>query len=223
MNAKELLNTPPVIHDDLFSEQNLKDIYAIVEETTTLGESEGDKYKYFFIHQNGMQRLPLPKHDGKGYVGNDARVDVLLQDLRNRISHILGKEIKNLGGYFARYSRESGFFPGLPPHLDEAKFGENYRMSLTSKLKSTVEWDVGVEKNRWSLKDNQVLFFSANLYPHWRPRIVEFSKEDFYDIMVLHFDFVGTTEWPIDQEYFDKKDSMYRDMDLRQWHDHTEQ
>ena len=223
MNTKELLSSKPILCNNFVTQDNLKIIYKIINEALQKGESEGNKYKYFFINDNGMHRfLFLPSHN-KGYNIEPTILDDLIRQLQEQISNFLGKEVINISGYFGRYCKDSGFIPQLKPHIDEANFGELYRMSLTSRLKSTIEWDVGVEKERWELKENSALFFSANLYQHWRPFHINFNDTDYYDIMVLHFDFKDVEPWFIDQEYFDKKNGIMSTKSDKIWYDNTKQ
>lgn len=223
MGAKELLDAKPILKNNFFSEENTKVIYKIVNDAIISGESQGKKYKYFFANNNGMHILRFNTKNNTEYLTDKLSMSLLLERLQEQVSVSLKKEVINIGGYFGRYSKESGFTPMLEPHIDEAKIGEQYRMALTSKLKSSLDWDILVEKEKYRLEENSALFFSANLKIHCRPKEINFSKEDYYDILVLHFDFKDADPCPIDQEYLNKKASIHDDKELKIWYDSTRQ
>jgi hypothetical protein len=222
MSTKELLSAKPTLENNFFSKENIEIIYKIVNDAIKNGESQGNKYKHFFINNNGMHILKFST-DNNEYLADPSIIILTLKQLQETITNLFGKEIINLSGYFGRYSKDSGFDPRLEPHIDEANIGEQYRMSLTSKLRSSLEWDILVEKERYKLEENSALFFSANLNIHCRPKEIQFNKEDYYDIIVLHFDFKNTEPWLIDQEYFNKKEAILNDKELRMWYDSTKQ
>jgi hypothetical protein len=224
MNTKELLDAKPILKNSFFSEEtHLELIYKIVNDAIIDGESQGEKYKHFFVNNNGMHILRLNTNNSAEYLADKSLMSLLLEQLQEQVSVFLKKEVINISGYFGRYSKDSGFAPRLEPHVDEAKIGEQYRMALTSRLKSSIEWDILVEKERYKLEENSALFFSANLKIHCRPKEINFSKEDHYDILVLHFDFKDADPWLIDQEYLNKKAAILDDKELRTWYDSTRQ
>lgn len=222
-NTKDRLSKSPTLYENFFSNNDIEIIYKIVDEAIKDGELEGNKYKHFFVNNNGMHILRFSdSRKCQTYLSEPLLMDNLLMALQDKISVFFNEEAVSIGGYFGRYSRDSGFTPMLEPHIDEAKIGENYRMSLTSRLKSTLEWDIMIESDRLKLKENSALFFSSNIHTHWRPQ-KEFNKNDYYDIMVLHFDFKKYEKYPIDEEYFDKKEKILNDKNLRMWYHSTNQ
>lgn len=224
MNTKELLDAQPILQNNFFLEdKHLKLIYKIVDDAIISGESQGKKYKHFFANNNGMHILLFNTENNKEYLTDKLSMSLLLERLQEQVSVSLKKEVINISGYFGRYSKESGFTPMLEPHIDEAEIGEQYRMAFTSRLKSSLDWDILVEKERYRLEENSALFFSANLKIHCRPKKINFSKEDYYDILVLHFDFKDADPCPIDQEYLNKKASIHDDKELKIWYDSTRQ
>lgn len=223
MGAKELLDAKPILKNNFFSEENTKVIYKIVNDALINGEPHGKKYKHFFINNNGMHILNLNINNNAEYLSDKSLMSLLLEKLQKQISIFLEREVINISGYFGRYSKDSEFIPMLEPHIDEAKIGEQYRMALTSRLKSSLEWDIFVEKERYKLEENSALFFSANLKTHCRPKEINFNEEDYYDILVLHFDFKDEDSWPIDQEYLNKKAAILDDKELKTWYDSTRQ
>jgi hypothetical protein len=221
--TKELLDAKPILKNNFFSEENTKLIYQIVNDALVSGESHKERYKHFFINNNGMHILYLNTNNNAEYLSDKSSMSLLLEKLQEQISIFLEKEVINVSGYFGRYSKDSGFTPFLVPHVDEAKIGEQYRMSLTSKLKCSIEWDNLVEKERYKLEENSALFFSSNLKIHCRPKEINFNKEDYYDILVLHFDFKDADPWLIDQEYLNRKAAIEDDKELKTWYDSTRQ
>ena len=211
-----LLNSDPILYHNFFLKEDFEEIYNIVNAAIEDGNLKKNKYKNFIVKNNGMHVLLFSDNPiGPKFLNNSSAMFDLLIRLQDRISNIFQKEAVEISGYFARYSKESGSFPCLLPHIDHAKLGENYKMSLTSKLKSTFDWDIIVEDTRNKLMENDALFFSANLKTHWRPRLNSINDWDFYDIVVLHFNFKDMVKIPIDEAYFEKSNKILQNKELQ--------
>jgi hypothetical protein len=82
-----------------------------------------------------------------------------------------------------RYSNHYKIKPNLYPHIDG--FSEP-RLTLDIQLKSTLDWDIYVEKIPFRLNDNEGLTFYGTNQVHWRDRI-DFKDDDFMDMLFCHF------------------------------------
>ena len=214
--GQNLLNSDPILYHNFFLEEDVEEIYNIVNVAIEDGNLKKDKYRNFIVKNNGMHVLLFSDNPiGPKFLKNSSAMFDLLIKFQDKISNIFQKEAAEISGYFARYSKESGSFPCLKPHIDQARLGENYRMSLTSKLKSTFDWDIVVEDTRNKLMENDALFFSANLKTHWRPRLNSINDWDFYDIVVLHFNFKDMVKIPIDEAYFEKNNKILQNKELQ--------
>lgn len=221
MDTKTLLSASPVLYDNFLSEEIVDTIYKIIDTVLEDGKLENNKYKNFSIQSNGMHRFNFVGNDGE-YAAEPLMTFDLFTMITKKITDTIGKEVENVGGYFARYSLESSTIPSLLPHTDKANIGETYKMAFTSRLRSNIEWDIGVETTRWHLKENSALFFSPNLYSHWRPKKI-FNRKDYYDILVCHFNFKNTDPWFINEEYFLNQEKILTNKELIQFYEKEKQ
>jgi hypothetical protein len=89
--------------------------------------------------------------------------------------------IENVESHFPRYTLDSGSKPQLKPHYDS---GLQYAsLTLSIQLKSSKPWQVCVEQECHTLKENQAIMFSGSHQLHWRPDI-DFNENDYNDIIV---------------------------------------
>jgi hypothetical protein len=88
------------------------------------------------------------------------------------------------------YSPKYGI-PDLPPHFDRDE--TDYVFSY--QLESNVTWDIGVDLDTYSLKDNELVAFNPNLYIHWRAH-KEFKDGEFVKMIFFRFqDKKGPTDY----------------------------
>jgi hypothetical protein len=102
--------------------------------------------------------------------------------LREKISKSIGFDIATPGILFARYTHDSGYAPRLLPHADRAV--KTKSVTMTVELDSTLDWDIYIEDDRHKLGKNSAIFFSGSHQTHFRPH-QEFSKDDYYDILLI--------------------------------------
>lgn len=121
-----------------------------------------------------------PQH-GRYLIGLD---NMLSEDIKDRLLS-LAKEctgedliLSNLG--YSLYSPEYGT-PELKPHID----GNDTEFVIDYQLSSNVDWDVYVEGERYSLKDNQAITFAGSDQIHWRP-IKKFNSGDRLEMIYFH-------------------------------------
>lgn len=87
-----------------------------------------------------------------------------------------------------RYSNEFGYKPKLFPHFDShSKAGQ--RLSLDIQLDATIDWDMFVEGERFSLKNNSAIIFAGTQQVHWRDNL-ELKDGDYVDMLLCHFEYV---------------------------------
>lgn len=112
---------------------------------------------------------------------------------------------------FCRYAKvpDKDVAPNLFPHLDET-FKEP-RLTLDVQVESTLDWPLVVEGKEFSLKDGQALTFSGTHQVHWRKK-VEFSNEDYVDMIFCHFSEVGVDREVLTWEHYgpllDRRDQI---------------
>jgi hypothetical protein len=90
--------------------------------------------------------------------------------------------------HFARYTTKTGNKPLLRPHNDSEL--KNPSITLSIQLDSTLDWELCAYDTCDTLESNQALIFSGSHQIHWRP-VVEFSDEDYFDILVCQLSVIG--------------------------------
>lgn len=164
---------PPILFQDVFTEQEYNAIYNIINKKIKNNIDAGvDKYKGFFrVATNGFM------------VYTDETFPLLVNHrLRKKIQELTGVEVKRIGMHFSRYVAHNGLVPKLLPHID--KHSRTANLTMTVQLKSTLEWDIYVNEDRYELKNNTGLMFCSNWQHHWRPD-KEFLPEDYYDTVLI--------------------------------------
>lgn len=94
--------------------------------------------------------------------------DYLSEDIKNRVlqivEDILGEPCAITHALHATYSNQYGS-PSLPPHFD----GTPDDIIINFQLISNTSWDLGINTEVYSIKDNEALIFNPNTEIHWRP------------------------------------------------------
>jgi hypothetical protein len=114
-----------------------------------------------------------------------------------KIKEKLEKIIQELSGYENFYLLESSYCvyqsvyrdqnniqPDLPEHYDINMGGP--RLTLDVQSFSNTDWEIFVEDERFSLKDNQALFFSGTDQIHSRPK-KHFNYDEYLHMIFFHF------------------------------------
>jgi len=108
--------------------------------------------------------------------------------LNSVMSNTVGSQMSLREYSILRYSNEFGYKPKLFPHFDSHAHG-GQRLTLDVQLNSTVDWDVFVEGERFSLKNNSAIIFAGTQQVHWRDDL-ELKDGDYVDILLCHFEYV---------------------------------
>jgi hypothetical protein len=72
--------------------------------------------------------------------------------------------------------------PNLPPHVD----GDSTDLILNIQLASNTQWDLGLNLQTYSLKDNCALVFNPNKEIHWRVH-KEFNDGEYVRMLFVRF------------------------------------
>lgn len=95
--------------------------------------------------------------------------------------------------------------PNLPPHLD----ADINDLIINIQLESNTVWDLGLNLETYSLKDNSALIFNPNKEIHWRVH-KEFADGDYVRMLFVRFCKVDDRS---DYSYLDlrQNDEMFRE------------
>lgn len=139
----------PIVVDNIFDANELKDIYNVVRSTPISNLRVADW---------GGQASWQATHFGN-----------LIENKLNEIGKtFFGDELSLIHDYsFVRYSEEFGYKSKLFPHADKR---ETPRMLLDIQLKADEEWGIIVEETPYFLQDNQAVIFSGTGQVHWREK-----------------------------------------------------
>lgn len=157
--------TPNEIHDNIFTDQEIEDIYNAIENSNT----------------DNTNLIPIYRQ--RAYFCN------MPQNIRDRVTglatSIFNQRVRLTEISFANYSKQSGMEdPILSPHFDNTF--EEPRLTLDVQLLSNFTWPIVVEGKSISLKNNQATTFSGTHQIHWR-EYREFKDTDSIDMLFCHF------------------------------------
>lgn len=112
-------------------------------------------------------------------------IDKILNIVKNNVDDSFTNPVFDFLIY-AEYSNDSGGNPRLRPHFDVS---EASTVILDYQLESNISWEIDVESNRFTLKDNSGLLFDPLENIHSRP-VRKFNDGEF--VKMLFFRFTST-------------------------------
>lgn len=107
--------------------------------------------------------------------------EVLLLKVTNIASDISNEPMSLTNFMSVEYSNQYGK-PNLPVHFD----GDTIDLIVNFQLSSNTSWDLGVNCETYSLKDNSAVIFHPNFNSHWRPK-KEFKDGDYVKMIFFRF------------------------------------
>ena len=187
--------TEPILIRNFFDEKDIESIYSAVDALYKDDlDKHGDKYKSyanslngFYLRHQRVPRNPLDDRQKDPYRFEQYVID----KVRDRYAELMDSKVGNLGITYARYTLDTGRRPQLLPHVDRVY--DEAALSATVHLNKTLDWDIYVGDEKFTLNTGDALFFSGTHHLHWRPD-VEFTAEDYFDILILH----ATPDIPIE-------------------------
>jgi hypothetical protein len=106
---------------------------------------------------------------------------IILGDIRDRVSAIVGKKLGSPSVIFTDYSSQYGQ-PNLPPHFD----GDDNSVIVDYQYSSNTSWGLGIDSRVFELEDNKAIIFNPNEYPHWRPHKT-FEDGEYITMIFIRF------------------------------------
>jgi hypothetical protein len=171
----------PFIVDNIFSEEDIKNIYNIIsttnEDKTSLQKWAGMKAWHVDFGPKIKERLS----------------DIIKEKIGDYV--VLSKDQN-----FARYSSEYGYATNLYPHVDTF-FKDNQdkqRITFDIQLYADEEWGVVVEDVEYFLQNNQALVFCGTQQPHWR-RKKQLKNGNRQDMIFCHLEYINDMPLSKDQ------------------------
>ena len=117
-----------------------------------------------------------------GYIAITRRLDrIVLERILYTAQKYTNLKLKNSMTHIARYTHMSQATPTLRPHYDIML--EQPSITISIQLDGTMDWDLFVENQKFSLFKNSAAIFSGSHQIHWRPPI-NFKENDYFDVMV---------------------------------------
>lgn len=158
-----LLDYQNTIIDNIFTEDEISDLYYYIE-------NQPDSVKIV--------------HDKIGYFGYMCGVpENIFKKMETVAADNLGMDLTLTEISFSTYVGNSNKTPTLPPHIDDF---DGARITIDVQIKSNTEWLLFVEGREYLLKDNQALVFAGTHQVHWRePRVLQ--DGEFMDMLFCHF------------------------------------
>ena len=101
--------------------------------------------------------------------------------LENIVKNITGAPLTMDHAVCVKYSAKYGQ-PNLPPHFD----GDTNDLIINMQLESNTSWDIGLNLETYTLKDNSAVIFNGNTEIHWRPH-KEFKEGEYVKMLFIRF------------------------------------
>ncbi len=151
---------------------------------------------------------PFQKLDDHGFIVFYELFDQnVISKVKDGIEKIVGHEVDEKGVFFARYSKKSGVNPSLLPHFDNVRTMDGHYATTTIQLKSTLDWDIYVEDEKFVMDQGDMLIFSGTGHIHWRPDI-DFEEDDYFDIFLCQSMVKDGQRDVLNEEYIQKMDIL---------------
>jgi hypothetical protein len=184
----DLFSYEPIVLDNVFAAEEYEEVYETVNNVF-----END----LKFDETGPGYFPV---DGLGYF---AVVGLNSENVYKKIKEITeeatGLKLENPEIHFARYTPLTGHRPQLRPHYDIML--KRSTITLSVQMDATLAWSIYANGVKADLPPNSGIIFSGSHQYHWRPQI-EFTDEDYYDIMVCQMAVVGSDDLQDDHESF---------------------
>ena len=127
-------------------------------------------------------------------INNDTTLGRVVGTMHVEINEIIGTLLqvvndisdKRLSLSSMSYAYYDGTYgePNLPPHIDR----DTIDLIIDYQLESNISWDLGINTELYSVKDNNAIAFNPNTNIHWRPHR-RFEEGEY--VKMLFFRFVG--------------------------------
>lgn len=166
------------IVEDIFSSDQLEIINKAIEGVSI---PTTDEEQYITSAENNG--TGLAEELGRIQIGNIS--DLLPQKIIDTLDSI-GKSaveypVQMDHILYTEYNKKYGK-PNLPPHFD----GDTNDFIINMQLSSNTSWDLGLNFNTYTLKDNSALIFNGNTEIHWRKH-KEFQDGEYVKMLFIRF------------------------------------
>ena len=137
------------------------------------------------INEIEIPNVPFDQNRGTGLCFNLGRVQInniaiqMPQSVKDKIYELVGPDLAIDHALYVEYNSKYGK-PNLPPHLD----GDTNDLILNYQLDSNTQWDIGIDLNTYSLKNNSAIIFNGNTNIHWRVH-KEFKKQEYVKMIFI--------------------------------------
>lgn len=157
----------PFIIDDVFTKQELSELYEMVNNSTDLDTK---------VMKPWGQRLWLTRLP-----------ESVLKRLTEVSKAYISEELEIFEATFARYSLQNGPTVRLHPHHDSARPSETVVLDIQIN-NSGEEWAIVIEGEKYYLKNNQGIVFYSTQQVHWREK-KKFIPGEEVDMIFANFTF----------------------------------
>jgi hypothetical protein len=191
------LNFEPVIIDNVFTPEEIEQIYSLADENFANIEREFGRKAYPIFQE---------------------KAENIFDRVNTHLSEVFGQRMQCLEDPFLiRYNIEYGFKPKLAPHFDRRG---THKAVLDVQLNANEDWAVVIDGKNYNLKFNQGLVFMGTDQVHWRePKELKAGTE--IDMIIWNVDFAPKIE--MKEEH--KQAMLMKELDLLEqigMHPHSE-
>ena len=191
-------NIRPKLVKNFFDEEDMALIYKTIDGLIENNLKNG----------NDAYAKPFDKLEDHGFIVFYELFDPkVISKVKSGIESLVGHEVDEKGVFFARYSKKSGVNPSLLPHFDNVTTMNGHYATTTIQLKSTLDWDIYVEDEKFVMNQGDMLIFSGTGHIHWRPD-VDFEEDDYFDIFLCQSMIKDGQRDVLNEEYIQKMDNL---------------
>ncbi len=191
----------PFYVDDLFSQDDIKELRALIEENRKLEPFViADRVEDGHIHQSEFRsryQPKIPRNMSRMLI--EFEMPKHLEEKLDAVAKpVYDGDIALCHYNYIDYDKQWGYgdnSPSLPPHLD----ADENLVTVNYCLDTNIFWDLYVSDiddpskfTRYSLRPGQAIVFSAVNQIHWRPKR-KFEKVEFCEIISM--DYCPTTNY----------------------------
>lgn len=178
MSNFNIISFKPKIVNNFFSDKEIKIIESIIKNKID-NNIKNNKKKYYGFEKNNWLGC-------FSYWIKNQEYPELFDFISAKIKKTLKIDIDFASNLvWQRYTKDTGILnPSVRPHSDHIDNG--HWLCFTMPINNKNNWNLFINNKKYSLKNNECLFFNVTNNIHWRPSKI-FKDEEFYDVLIFRF------------------------------------
>lgn len=168
-------NQIAAIYDSINKEFDNREVVEWYD--SAMGHEYPKDKKFIAIKKEGLSRLDIDRLNLPDDVIMSAKLSAI------EIANKIGVSVKDIVGVtYVEYSPKYGGSPFLNPHKDAE--GES-EFILDYQLDANTDWDIGINKDIYSLNNNDALGILTTKNYHWRKK-KDWNPDEYVKMLFFH-------------------------------------